>query len=578
MKVHISGFWALILLASMFVTQQSRAAETAAVATQIKDYWVFYQNTVASPASLQKAISLMKQAKTAGYTGIMVSDSKLEKFQMQEKGYTQNWQKLRQACTEQKMQLIVPVCSMGYMSEFMAEDPNLAEGMPVRGAPLVVKAGKLAPCETAKLVNGSLAEWKGDVPVGWTVDQPGSLSFRDEQVKCGGRPTLRQQFGQAKTPVRLNQKIQVKPWQSYHLSVMVKTEDCTSKDFRVMALGGGEKGRVLDWQPPAIQETMDWTKLDFTFDSLDNSNVTIYCGSWGPKGGKIWWSDVQIEPAGWVNVIRRASLPLSLTSEDGKTIYDEGKDFAEVKDPLLGNDPRPGYFTNWHEVPTVAIPAGSRLKEGQTVLASYHFATTVGKSIQINACLSEPAVFEHVEQIAHYVCENIKPDVFFLGYDEIRHCGWDDSCTKRNMTCGQILADNVHKVYNIVRKTAPDKTIATWNDMFDPFHLARKDGTMYLAKGEGPWYGSWEGLPTDVLIVNWKQNSADSLKFFADRGQSQILAGYYDKDPARIVEWLKLAAQVKGVRGVMYTTWKHDFSKLDAFIKNVKKFEETQKK
>ena len=96
---------------------------------------------------------------------------------------------------------------------------------------------------------------------------------------------------------------------------------------------------------------------------------------------------------------------------------------------------------------------------------------------------------------------------------------------------------------------------------------------MYLAKGRGPWYGSWEGLPPSVLVANWHQNDADSLKFFADRGHAQILAGYYDADPRRIVGWLEQAAKVRGVCGVMYTTWVGDYSKLEAFMKNVKEFE-----
>ena len=207
------------------------------------------------------------------------------------------------------------------------------------------------------------------------------------------------------------------------------------------------------------------------------------------------------------------------------------------------------------------------------MLAGYHFAMSVGKPGQMNACLSEPAVYEHADAIARFVGENIQPDVFMMGYDEVRHCGWDDSCANRHLTCGQILAENVRRVSEIVRRHANGRPIATWSDMFDPFHLARKDGVMYLAKGEGPWYGSWEGLPADVLILNWRQNNADSLKFFADRGQPQILAGYYDADPARIVGWLKMAAGLKGVRGVMYTTWNQDYSKLGAFLKYAKQFE-----
>jgi hypothetical protein len=216
------------------------------------------------------------------------------------------------------------------------------------------------------------------------------------------------------------------------------------------------------------------------------------------------------------------------------------------------------------------------LKEGQTVAASYHISTSVGKPGQINCCLSEPEVYERVEKVIGWVHENVQPDVYMMGYDEIRHCGWDDSCARRHLTCGQILAENVRRCSAIIRQVAPDSPIATWNDMFDPFHLAFKEGVMYLAKGDGPWYGSWEGLPTSVIVLNWRQNNLDSLKFFAGRGQPQILAGYYDQDPARIVEWLKMAAQVKGVRGVMYTTWRNDYSKLEVFIKYARQFSEGQ--
>ena len=156
--------------------------------------------------------------------------------------------------------------------------------------------------------------------------------------------------GRQGQPVRLIQKIKVQPWHYYHISVMAKTEDCTSKDFRIFAISGDPtKGYPLNWQPPDIKQTMDWTRLHATFSSLDNTEVGLYIGSYNAKSGKIWWSDVRIEPGGFVNVIRRPSLPLTVTSEDGKTVYAEGKDFSEVEDPKLGHDPNPGYFTYWHE-------------------------------------------------------------------------------------------------------------------------------------------------------------------------------------------------------------------------------------
>jgi hypothetical protein len=572
---------AAVVAAAAARTPASRAqdagpAKPALPPLELKYRWVFTMTNLAGEETLEKTIELMKRAEAAGYNGIFVADSKFAKFQLQEKFYARHVRRLREACTARHMQLIVDVCPMGYAAEFLAADPNLAEGMPVRNATFIVRDGKLLPRDDgARLVNGDFAQWNRGSPTGWSVDEPGRVSFKDEEVTYHGRPTLRQDHSASKRGVvRLIQKIKVQPWHYYHISAVAKTEDCTSRDFRIFAFASAPaEGLSLCWQPPPIQKTMDWTRLDATFTSGENTEVSIYLGSYDAKGGKIWWSDVALEPGGLVNVIRRPSLPLTITSEDGKTVYSEGKDFSTVQDPKLGHDPNPGYFTYWHEPPTVTIPDGSRLKEGQRVLASYHFATLVGKSHQINCCFSEPAVYELIEKQIRWVKATAEPDVYMMAHDEIRHCGWDDSCTRRHLTCGQILAENVQRCAEIIGRTDPGKPILAWNDMFDPFHNARKQGPMYLAKGDGPWYGSWEGLPREVLVANWHQNDADSLRFFAERGQRQILAGYYDADPRRIVAWLKMAAGVRGVCGVMYTTWVNDYSKLEAFLKHVKEFE-----
>ena len=445
--------------------------------------WVFTMTNLLREEALQKTIDLMKRSQQAGYNGIFVADSKFDKYQLQDRSYSRNVQRLRRACTEQGMQLIAPVCPMGYCAEFLAADPHLAEGMPVRGAAFQVREGKLVPVDdTTRLNNGSLEKWKGDVPVGWTVDRPGSQSFRDNQVRWQGRPTLRQEHAR-KGPMRLMQKVKVRPWQYYHLSVMARTEDCTSGDFRIFAMGTSPTSNYpLNWQPPAIKPTMDWTRLHATFTSADNTEVLVYFASYSPRSGKIWWSDVQIEPGGLVNVIRRPSLPLTVASEDGQTTYTEGRDFSDIRDPKLGNDPNPGYFTYWHEPPQVTIPRGSTLREGQKVRLSYHFATLVGKSHQINCCFSEPKVYDLIDKQVHWVSDVVQPDFYVMAHDEVRHGGWDDSCTRRHLTCGQILAENTRKCVEILQRRAPGKPILAWNDMFDPFHNAHKDGQMYLTR------------------------------------------------------------------------------------------------
>ena len=576
MKNHLIVFCMLLICAGA-VARDGDSRRPALSDVAIKYRWVYKPTNLATDEGLQGTIDMVQRIKRAGYNGIFINDSKMDKFQFQTQSYAVSAAKLRKACTDEGVQLIVNVCPMGYAGGWMAADPNLAEGMPVRNAAMQVKQGTLVPYDdTTTLVNGSLSQWKGDTPVGWTVDRPGSVSFRDDQVQYNGKPTLRQDHSAAAKSgkARLSQTIKVLPWHYYHISVMAKSKDCTSRDLRIFAVSGdANKGFPLNWQPPAIKKTMDWTRLHATFCSGDSTQVGLYIGAYSPKGGKIWWSDVQIEPGGFVNLIRRASLPLSIRSEDGKKLYVEGRDFAEIVDPKLGHDPNPGHFTYWHSPPTVAIPHGSRLREGQKVLASYHFATTVGKAPQINCCLSEPKVYELIDKQVQWVEQVIHPDIFMLGHDEIRHCGWDDTCTKSNMTCGQILAENIRKCAASVQKAAPGRPVVTWSDMFDPFHNARKTGQFYLAKGDGPYNDSWEGLPASVIMLNWNGGNLDSLRFFAGHGNRQVLAGFYDGDPKQIVPWLKMASEVQGVCGVMYTTWTGDYSKLDDFMENVRQFE-----
>lgn len=121
----------------------------------------------------------------------------------------------------------------------------------------------------------------------------------------------------------------------------------------------------------------------------------------------------------------------------------------------------------------------------------------------------------------------------------------------------------------IVRTIQPHARLCIWSDMFDPHHNARDN--FYLVNGD--LRGSWEGLPPEVMIVNWNHGrAAESLEFFAQRGHEQMLAGFYDSDPQRITTWLNTARRVydraagkPSAVHVMYTTWRGDFSQLEAF-------------
>jgi len=133
------------------------------------------------------------------------------------------------------------------------------------------------------------------------------------------------------------------------------------------------------------------------------------------------------------------------------------------------------------------------------------------------------------------------------------------------LTPGAILAENVRACTGILKEVNPGGRIYVWSDMFDPNHNAR-DG-YYMVNGD--LAGSWEGLDPGVIIGCWYfEKRAESMAFFAGRGNPVLAAGYYDGAPGigvkRIGEWMA-AAPGGALRGVMYTTWENRYEDLEGF-------------
>lgn len=328
------------------------------------------------------------------------------------------------------------------------------------------------------------------------------------------------------------------------------------------ALARGQK--FLSYTKLKAKRTQDWTTHRVTFNSLDNDEVGIYFGTWGAARGSIWWDDAEIREEGLVNVLRRDGCPLVVRTEDGR-VLNEGADFEVVSDSRMGNQPYAGSYEAWHLPPVLK----TRLANGTRLRVSFYHPHVVYDE-QVCICPSEPETVAILNEQARGVRDLWHASAHMMQHDEWRVLGWDQACMKRGMSAGQLIASNVRTCQDILATTMPGARVYVWSDMFDPFHNAVEK--YYLAQGDVR--GSWEGLSPSVVIVNWNPMHADkSLPFFAERGHEQILAGFYDGDPAMIKPWLSAAKGVRGVVGVMYTTWRKDFSKLEAFAAAVKEAE-----
>jgi hypothetical protein len=560
LRVSVPG----IILASI-----GAGIDWANASEPIERRWVYLQMNLQVRENVDRAEEILNRAAGAGYNGVVLADYKLNILDRVPDFYFDNARRFKQRADALGIEIIPTVASIGYSDGLLAHDPNLAEGIPVRDAPFVVRGGvaRLATADENLLPGGGFEEHRNNVAAGWGFqDAAGEASFIDSTEKHGGKSSLRWDNPGRNSPessgnARVSRPVKVSAWRQYHASTWIKTRDYDAAgDVRMFAIGAD--GRTLSHSNLGVKQTQDWTEHHIVFNSLANEEVRFYCGTWGGRTGTLWMDDLRLHETAFVNLLRRDGCPLTVSDGEGTTCV-EGRDYAELHDPQMGQTPWAGNFDVWHEPPQLKLLPNSRIRDNQTLKVSFAHTVTIYDN-QVTCCLAHPRVFEVVEEQVRRVEQLFTPKTYFLSHDEIRVANWCDSCRRDGRTAGQLLAENVRQCVAALRRVNADAQLCIWSDMFDPHHNAH-DG-FYLVNGD--LAGSWEGVPEGMIVVNWNhEKAAVSLPFFGKRGHKQVLAGFYDHDPQAIAGWLKTGADVRGVNGAMYTTWRGDFSQLEAFAR-----------
>ena len=532
--------------------------------------WLYLQTNLQVSENAAKADALLRRAAKAGYNGVVLADYKLNILDRVPEHYFKHAAQVKQLCEELKLELIPTVAPIGYSDGLLAHNPNLAEGIPVIDAMFTVSTdGRVQLANAASLLpGGGFEEGKNDAAAGWHLqDGAGEFSFIDTEIKQSGKRSLRWQrrSGDDYLNARISRLVKCAPHQQLHASVWIKTKDFASAgDVRMFAIGAD--GRVLSHSNLGVQRDQDWTEHHAVINTLGNTEVRFYCGTWGLAGGAMWMDDVQLTQTAFVNLVRRGGCPLKVVSVADGTIYEEGTDFEPLSDPKMGRIPWAGNFDVYHKPPTLSLTKSSRIQPGSSLAISYFHTATIYDN-QVCCCLADSEVFRILEDQVRRVEKLFSPSTLFLSHDEIRVANWCDACRRDGRTAGQLLAANMQQCVATIRKVSPSAKLCVWSDMFDPHHNA-VTGPFYLVNGE--LLGSWEGLPGDMLIVNWNSGKPEkSLPFFSGRGHANLLAGFYDHDPSAIKRWQAVGRETKSsVTGVMYTTWRQDFSKLEEFARH----------
>ncbi|HWX18983.1 MAG TPA: hypothetical protein VN578_03650 [Candidatus Binatia bacterium] len=515
---------------------------SGAVRSQALERWFYVSQNLWVDQNVTNVLALMQRAAQAGYTHMLVSDSKFSRLATMDARYFNNLNLIKQAATNLNLEVVPELFPVGYSNDLLFNDPNLIEGMPVTNALLVV--------------SNDVALIQPDPPVAFPGGDFSNLalwSWKDSTVvQDNGTARVTDPNG---ANARIVQQLTVQPFRQYHISVQVKATNFVVAP-QVLVLGGG---LALNYNGLRVQPTQGWTTHHAVFNSLTNTTVNVYFGVWGGTTGSLWWDNAVIEEVAFLNLIRRPGAPLTVQTESGTPLV-EGSDFATLTDPLMGSVPWAGSYDIYHTPPQLQILSPG-LTNGTRLRVSWTHAVTVYDD-QANICVSEPATVNLLRDQAQRMQAAWGTRGYFMSHDEIRVFNWCAACQARGLDAGALLADNVRTCASILRQVNPGGRIYVWTDMFDPNHNAH--GNYYLARGN--FTNSWQGLDSDIIVVPWYYDQrAASLQFFAGLGNRQLIAGYYDAAPTLVTNWLNAARPYPGICGVMYTTGQNDYSNLETF-------------
>lgn len=148
-----------------------------------------------------------------------------------------------------KLEVVPALFNVGYSNNMLWHDPNLAEGLPVRGALFEVRGGEAHLVPDPQVSFGERFDWKDD-----SVHLEGGIAAASDFE------------GNA----RLVKKLKVSPFRAYQVSVRVRTEDFTGEP-RIQALAGE---RALIHSSLGVKRTQDWTEHQ-TAATARSSPVTM---------------------------------------------------------------------------------------------------------------------------------------------------------------------------------------------------------------------------------------------------------------------------------------------------------------
>jgi len=119
----------VIALCVLYALASAPAAIAAEPGLQLKHRWVYVSTNLLVDKNVEWAVRLLDRAAKAGYTGVVLTDSKFMRWDNLPDRYARNVHRVRDEVRKRKLDLIACVMPIGYSNSLLSRDPNLAEGL-----------------------------------------------------------------------------------------------------------------------------------------------------------------------------------------------------------------------------------------------------------------------------------------------------------------------------------------------------------------------------------------------------------------------------------------------------------------
>ena len=471
-------------------------------------------------------------------------------YQLDKPEVAARWRNIAKLCRQHFIEPIPELQSLGHGNVVLSIEPRCQEGIHINNYQVVAKAGTIQADDLSmtggSINNAGFEQANGSSPTGWTIDTlPNGVSV-DTSVKNTGNASLK---------ITRTDRGQLRAWQNvkceshavYELSVHAKTQGVTSdagitgayiEVYGVTPEGDLSPGPL--GMSKQISGDNDWTTLSFQFNSIAYNTLCVFVRLQNAYG-TVWYDDLQMRGISRDRKILNNPIigPAVLKSADGKTIYEPTSDY-QILDIQQKASP---------DSPSIVIPTGSRISEGQHLLADFDAMY----SGYYTCCPSEPLYQQLMRKSIHNVIQCMQPTYLHIGHDEPQLLNEDSRCRSRHLTNAEIYADDAKRMNDYMHEADPKCRMMMWDDPLNPYSNAP---AFHLEKAS-------QLLPKDIIMNAWaysypaeNEKIVKSIDFWVKQGFDITGSPWFDHDNCRFwSEQLIKNRNSKHILGLFYTAW-----------------------